>query len=187
MNILIVVDMQNDFITGSLANPYAERIVPEIAKEIMSGKYDYVIATRDTHFDEGYGPSIEYGSSIEGKHLPIKHCIWGTQGWMVPKEIEDAMAKCKSVFHDKHNFCAIRLPSICSEVIDNGSEDEIDCEHDSITLVGTCTDICVISNALFLKTLPYEINVIERLCAGTTKENHDAAIKVMRQCHVNII
>ena len=164
---LIIIDMQNDFITGSLANPAAEAIVEQIVEKIKSFDGD-VIATRDSHTES-------YLQSAEGQKLPVKHCVEYTDGWKIHPSIMDAMIQ-------KRNCRIINKPTFG---FIGGWELYT---YDSIEIVGTCTDICVISNALILKAMYSEkkIVVIEGLCAGVTKENHDAAIKVMKSCQIDI-
>lgn len=163
--ILAVIDMQNDFIDGSLANEAAAAIVLGIADAIKD--YDEVIFTRDTH-DENYL------STAEGKKLPIEHCVCGTHGWEIRKELLDA-APIRAII-DKPTFGWLGWD------LNLKPEDEL-------TLVGTCTDICVVSNALILKAKYPEskISVIESLCAGLTEEKHKAAIETMRSCQIDIL
>lgn len=166
--ILIIVDMQNDFLTGSLANEDAVKIVPGICELIKSKKWDKIIATRDTHSDG-------YLQTSEGKHLPVEHCINGTAGHCIDSQIFEALRGKNYQCIDKYNFgysdwyCHIQ-------------------ENDDITMVGTCTDICVVSNALMLKAQFPEANitVLKDLCAGTTKENHEAALQTMRMCQIEV-
>lgn len=168
---LIVVDMQNDFIDGALANPAAADIVEPIAEEILAGAYDCVCLTKDSH-----NPST-YGRTEEGRNLPIAHCLLGSEGIKIHPTIVEAVRKSKksSAVVYKETFGSTALLDLFGD-------------YGEVVLVGTCTDICVVSNALLLKTLPnLKVSVIERLCAGTTQENHDAAIKTMRCCHVHII
>lgn len=164
-NKLIVIDMQNDFIDGSLANEAAARIVPEMA-EFIKG-FDEVIFTRDTHHDN-------YLSTAEGRNLPIPHCIEGTKGWEVREELVNAA----------HARAYVNKPTF-------GYIDwNLDLHPgDEITLVGTCTDICVVSNALILKAKYPEnrISVVGHLCAGLTEEKHKAALEVMRSCQVEVV
>lgn len=171
MKTLIVIDMQYDFIDGALANPAAEAIVPDIAKEITSGKYARVIFTRDTHFSN-------YLDTPEGRHLPIKHCEFGTHGWEIHEDLLNAVRSMNTKLDDvtyinKTSFGTLELALTCSKT-------------DDITLVGTCTDICVLNNALILKALGGEVNVIATLCAGLTPELHEAALKIMEHNHINI-
>ena len=171
MDVLIVVDMQNDFVTGTLGSSLAEKIVIPL-KEYLNGlKEDtYVIFTRDTH-DESYM------ESNEGLHLPIPHCLFNTWGWQIIDELKDF----------KYN----RIINKPNFGIGSGTWRNIlkDIDVKSITLVGLCTDICVISNALSLKIAYPEIpvRVIERLCMGVTKKSHEDAIATMKMCQVDIL
>lgn len=172
MKTLIVVDMQNDFITGSLANPAAQAIVKSMAEYIKNFEGD-IIFTRDTHYPN-------YMETQEGRNLPIMHCQYGSEGW----EIQDDL------------FEAVRQKRTEWGVVDKNSfgdtyelEDEIDAYTDEIYLCGTCTDICVISVALNLKAHFPEIKMycIADLCAGLTPEKHAAALEVMKSCQIEVI
>lgn len=164
--VLIVIDMQKDFVDGSLANQAAQEIVTPIAEYIRAfdGK---VIATRDTH-------GTEYLTTAEGKRLPVEHCIKGTDGWKITDEIVAALQERNAVILDKPTFGYLGWGMLG--------------EYDEAVLVGTCTDICVVSNALILKAMFPDLNlkVVGNLCAGTTKENHSAALQVMRCCQVDV-
>lgn len=171
MNVLIVVDVQNDFVSMALGTKEAREIVNPLKDYLHNlDKNTYVIATRDCH-DE------TYMDSNEGRHLPVLHCQFGTKGFELVDEIKD--------------FPFNRIINKPNFGISTGSWKTIlkDIEIENITLVGLCTDICVISNALALKTAFPEVNVrvIESLCAGVTKESHDAAILTMKMCQVDII
>ncbi len=171
MDVLIVVDMQNDFVTGTLGSSLAQEIVIPLKEYLNSLKEDtYVIFTRDTH-DESYM------ESNEGLHLPIPHCLFNTWGWQIVDELKDF----------KYN----RIINKPNFGIGSGTWRNIlkDIDVKSITLVGLCTDICVISNALSLKIAYPEIpvRVIERLCMGVTKKSHEDAIATMKMCQVDII
>lgn len=171
MDVLIVVDMQNDFVTGTLGSSLAEKIVIPLKEYLNSLKEDtYVIFTRDTH-DESYL------KSNEGLHLPIPHCLFNTWGWQIIDELKDF----------KYN----RIINKPNFGIGSGTWRNIlkDIDVKSITLVGLCTDICVISNALSLKIAYPEIpiRVIERLCMGVTKKSHEDAIATMKMCQVDIL
>ena len=164
--VLIVIDMQKDFVDGSLANQAAQEIVTPIAEyiRVFDGK---VIATRDTH-------ETEYLTTAEGKRLPVEHCIKGTDGWKIMDEIAAALQERNAVILDKPTFGYLGWGMLG--------------EYDEAVLIGTCTDICVVSNALILKAMFPDLNVkvIGNLCAGTTKENHSAALQVMRCCQVDV-
>jgi nicotinamidase-related amidase len=166
--ILIVVDMQNDFLTGSLANPYAQAIIPNVKKKIEEYKTrgDDIIFTRDTHRND-------YLTTNEGKHLPVEHCIIRTDGWDVCNEIED-----KRYLH-------INKPSFGYLHWDEWIDADVEC----IEIVGTCTSICVVSNALILKATfrEAEITVDASCCACVTTESHRHALEVMKMCKINVI
>ncbi|MCL2010740.1 MAG: cysteine hydrolase [Synergistaceae bacterium] len=169
--LLIVVDMQNDFITGSLGSPQAERIVPDVKAKIEEYKRNgnKVIFTRDTHYDG-------YLTTQEGRHLPVPHCIHGTQGHLTSSELD---ADGCEVF-DKTSFGSLELAKKIA-----GLAQDID----EIELCGLCTDICVVSNALILKAqLPEtKVTVDARCCAGVTENSHKAALLTMKMCQVNVI
>ncbi len=168
MKILVVVDMQNDFIDGALGTPEAVAIVPYVRSVIenFDGK---VIFTRDTHFDG-------YMSTQEGKNLPVPHCIKNTDGWQIRAEL-DALRTTDAV--DKITFGSKDLVEIV------GREDNVD----SITFVGLCTDICVISNAMLIKAFYPEIplTVDAKGCAGVTPESHKNALSAMKMCQISVI
>lgn len=167
MKFLIVVDMQNDFITGALGSGMAAGIVPNVLDKVEKfvGK---VIFTRDTH-------NADYLSTQEGRKLPVEHCIKNTRGW----EICDALKRYALEVVDKEAFGSIMLP----EVIRNCNE-----EIESIELCGLCTDICVISNAMILKAAFPEatITVDSKCCAGVTEESHNTALNAMRSVQIEI-
>ena len=172
MKTLIVVDMQNDFISMALANSAAAAIVEPMA-EYINNFDGQIIFTRDTHYPN-------YMETQEGRNLPIMHCQYGSEGW----EIQDDL------------FEAVRGRDIEWSVVDKNSfgdtyelEDEIDAYSNEIYLCGTCTDICVISVALNLKARFPEIKMycIADLCAGLTPEKHAAALEVMRSCQIEVI
>ena len=178
MKLLVVVDMQNDFLTGALRNEEGIKIIPNVIEEINNASDDtVVVATVDTHF-EG-----TYLNTQEGKKLPIPHCIFGTEGWYVQPDIENAIRnKTFKTFIQKNSFGLYDWPKMLKEYVKFTQFEEIE-------LIGVCTDICIPSNALILKALYPEtpIKVKESCCAGTTKENHDHAIATMRSCQIEII
>ena len=171
--VLIVVDMQNDFIDGSLGTKEAEQIVDNVINEIH-GDYEHYIATRDTHQEN-------YLETNEGRHLPVVHCIENSEGWQIRKEVQDALIE--------KGFICINKPTFGSEVLVDLLK-QINGEHpiDEITLVGLCTDICVISNALLLKAAFPEVkmSVKKDCCAGVTPESHEAALTSMKMCQIEI-
>lgn len=169
-NILVVVDMQNDFIDGALGTPEAVAIVPKVAEKIrnFTGK---VYFTRDTH-----GP--DYLETLEGKNLPVEHCIQGTKGWETCSGLSDL---CTDSIIDKGSFGSVELGVRLQQ--ENETE-----QIAGITLVGLCTDICVISNAMLLKAyLPEtDICVDASCCAGVTPEQHENALAAMKVCQIRI-
>lgn len=174
MKILIVIDMQNDFITGMLGNPETVSVVDKVVNKIndfhTNEKNGIIIATLDTHFEN-------YLSTQEGKNLPIPHCIQGTDGWNLVDKIRNSLSE-KDVIINKNTFGAIELPDIIRKI---GKADEIQ-------IVGVCTDICVISNAMILKAAFPEvpIKVMANCCAGITPEGHENALNAMNICQIII-
>ena len=166
MKYLIVVDMQNDFIDGALGTPEALLIVPYVREKVKSF-YGEVLFTRDTHFES-------YMQSAEGKKLPVPHCIKGTKGWEIREEL-DALRKTEPI--DKITFGSKELVAYFA-----------DKAPESVTLVGLCTDICVISNAMLLKAFYPElpISVDAKGCAGVTPESHENALRAMAMCQIDI-
>ena len=166
--ILIVVDMQRDFIDGALGTPEAVAIVPYVKQlaETFDGK---VFFTRDTHFDN-------YMDTQEGQNLPVKHCIKDTPGWQIHPDL-DALRKTEPI--DKLTFGSSALPQVLA------AEDTIE----SITFAGLCTDICVISNVMVCKAFFPEVPLIvdAKACAGVTPESHKNALAAMKMCQVKII
>ena len=169
--ILVVVDMQNDFVTGPLGTPEARTILPKVAEKVKNfpGR---VLFTRDTHEEN-------YLESREGKVLPVPHCIRGTRGWEICPELE-TLRKEEPV--DKPTFGSTGLGEVLRAADQYGEK------IGKITLVGVCTDICVISNALLLRAfLPEaEIAVDAACCAGVTPESHQTAFRAMKACQIAI-
>lgn len=171
--LLIVIDMQNDFIDGSLGTKEAQAIVPAVVEKIR--EFDgTVLFTRDTHGED-------YLQTAEGKKLPVVHCIKGTKGWELQEEIEALRAEKNAVVFDKQTFGSRELAEYISESIQSGGVD-------SIVLCGLCTDICVISNALLLKAFMPEVPIVvdSARCAGVTVESHENALKAMSMCQIEI-
>lgn len=168
--VLIVVDMQKDFIDGALGTKEAAAIVDNVAETVRSFDGE-VIFTRDTHGDD-------YLETQEGRNLPVPHCIKGTDGWQLDKKLEVLRDSSMKVF-DKPAFGSVELAEYL----------KTDKELESITLVGLCTDICVISNALLIKAnMPEtEIKVIEKCCAGVTPQSHANALEAMKMCQIKIV
>lgn len=170
-NILVVVDMQNDFIDGALGTAEAVAIVPRVAGKVknFNGK---VLFTRDTHMEN-------YMDTQEGHNLPVPHCIQNTNGWEIREELE---ALRKETPIDKVTFGSADLAMKLKE---ENEKNPIQ----SITLVGLCTDICVISNAMVLKAFLPEVEIIvdAACCAGVTPESHQRALDAMKVCQITIL
>ena len=169
---LIVVDMQKDFVDGSLGSQEAREIVPRVADKILN--FDgQIFATLDTH-------SQNYLQTAEGRSLPVPHCIKGTPGWMLDDEIAAALEQKDVTKVEKLTFGSVLLPRLLYQAA-NG-------EPFAVELVGLCTDICVVSNALMLKAnFPeMEISVDSACCAGVTPESHAAALMTMRSCQIRV-
>lgn len=168
---LVVVDMQNDFTVGCLGNKECEAIVPRVAELIMSGDYHKVVVTMDTH-------DTNYLNTLEGKKLPVIHCVRGTKGWNLHSDIRDALEYCNS------------LRTVYKTTFGHPIFDTVDADDfDEIDFCGVCTGICVISNVLIAKSaLPEtKICVIEDACACVSPESHKTAIEAMKTCQVDII
>ncbi len=167
--ILVVVDMQNDFVTGVLGTKEAQEIVPNVVEKIKNFDGE-VIFTRDTH-------GKDYMSTQEGKNLPVEHCIKGTKGWDIIPELAPYV---KGKVFDKYTFGSVELAEyIKSEAEKRNGELKVE-------LVGVCTDICVVSNALLIKAFNREIpvSVDSSCCAGVTVSAHEAALNTMKSCQV---
>ena len=169
---LVVVDMQKDFVDGALGTKEAVAIVPAVVKKINAFNGE-IIVTYDTHGEN-------YMETSEGKNLPVPHCIKGTDGWQLDKSIVSALENKSYTAVEKPTFGSVNLPEIIKEKA-NG-------ETFTIELIGLCTDICVVSNALLLKAnFPEaEICVDPECCAGVTPESHNAAITTMKMCQIKI-
>lgn len=169
--ILIVVDMQRDFIDGSLGTKEAQAIVPLVKELAEQYPVCDIYATRDTH-------GTEYLSTMEGRHLPVKHCMKGTDGW----RFDEALSRLNQAhIVDKPTFGSYELAEEIGHLVE---KDEI-----VIAMAGLCTDICVVSNALLLKaSLPEtEITVYADCCAGVTPESHAAALLTMKMCQIQVV
>ncbi len=172
MNILVVVDMQNDFIDGALGTVEAMNILPNVLARIVT--FDgLVLATRDTHQEN-------YLETQEGKKLPVVHCIEGTRGWEIRPEIQELLAM-EPI--NKPTFGSVVLGDILKTFHEEMEPIE------SITLIGVCTDICVVSNAMLLKAYLPEVPIkVDALCcAGVTPESHKLALDAMKACQIEIL
>ena len=169
--ILIVIDMQNDFIDAALGTKEAIAIVDAVKEKIRSYPAADVIATMDTHGED-------YMETQEGKNLPVPHCIKGTDGWQIRPDIAALLTGAK--IYEKQTFGSTALAADLKAV---SAKEEIELE-----LIGLCTDICVVSNALLLKAAMPEVKISAdaSCCAGVTPEKHLAALETMRSCQINV-
>ena len=173
--LLVVVDMQNDFIDGPLGTKEAQAIVDPLVDFVKEfSKDNAIVFTQDTHF-KNRNDLVNYEDSQEGKNLPIEHCIIGTEGWQLIDQLKGL--NYTAVF-EKNTFGSIDLGRMC---LRHG--------YQEIHFVGVCTDICVISNTLLVKAFDPEAKIIvhKDLCAGVTPESHEIALKAMQACQIEIV
>ena len=177
--ILIVVDMQNDFIDGALGSKEAIAIVPNVVKKIKDNEWDQVVVTQDTHFED-------YMKTQEGKKLPVLHCIEGTNGWEVSKKVMNAVLSGNAPLLkiEKITFGSIELPGCW-----DGHRQKDKGKNLEFTFIGLCTDICVISNAMIMKANYPEARIMvdASCCAGVTPESHKNALEAMKMCQIDVI
>lgn len=180
-DLLIVVDMQKDFVDGSLGSEAAQKIVTNVAETIENYKNENkpVVFTRDTH-------SRNYLETFEGKYLPTEHCIENSDGWLIcddllPYTYDD---KDRNFFINKYTFGYMGWSQVISHI-----EDVMHTHIDSIEICGLCTDICVVANAIILRACypGMKITVDSSCCAGTSVDNHEAALKVMKSQQIDVI
>lgn len=171
--LLIVVDMQKDFVDGTLGSKEAVAIVDNVVKKTEKFDGD-IIVTYDTHADN-------YLETQEGKKLPVPHCIKGTDGWKLDDKVQAALNKKRFKAIEKPTFGSVELMEYIKE---NYNPNDIEIE-----LIGLCTDICVVSNALLMKAnfLETKVSVDASCCAGVTPDSHNAALTTMKMCQVNVI
>lgn len=173
--ILVVVDMQNDFLTGTLGSKEAEQVIQSVVDKINKYKNENgtVILTRDTH-------DSHYLDTQEGKFLPVMHCIKDTMGWEIADQIKEVIDNNMMII-DKPTFGSMELASEIKNISENESVE--------VELVGVCTDICVVSNALILKAVLPEVvvKVDATCCAGVTYSKHKSALETLKSCQVTII
>lgn len=169
--VLVVVDMQKDFVDGALGTKEAEAIVPAVVEKIRSYEIKDVFVTYDTHQED-------YMDTQEGHNLPVKHCVEGTEGWELDAKVKEAVEG--ATFVKKPTFGSTELAELIKGIAD---KEEIEVE-----LIGLCTDICVVSNALILKAFMPEvpISVDSSCCAGVTPQKHEAALETMRSCQIEV-
>ena len=171
--LLIVVDMQKDFVDGALGSKEAVAIVDNVVNKIENFDGD-IIVTYDTHFEN-------YMETQEGKNLPVPHCIKGTEGWELDAKVQAAI--------DKKVYKAIEKPTFGSTELPEYIKANYNPAELEIQLIGLCTDICVVSNALLMKAnfLEAKVSVDASCCAGVTVDSHNAALATMKMCQVNVI
>lgn len=169
---LIVVDMQKDFVDGALGSPDAVAVVPAVVRKIAAFDGD-IFVTCDTHFEN-------YMDTSEGRKLPVPHCIKGTDGWALNAEVAASLAGKTFTRVEKRTFGSVALPTLIRQAA--GRQDF------AIEIIGVCTDICVVSNALILKAnFPEaQITVDASCCAGVTPARHEAALETMRSCQIDV-
>ena len=170
---LIVVDIQNDFVDGALGTKEAESIITPACLKIKNFNGD-IFVTYDTHFEN-------YLTTAEGERLPVEHCIKGTDGWQLNADIQRALSGKNYTAVEKLTFGSTELPELINKA---AGEEDFD-----ITLIGLCTDICVVSNALILKANFYDKRIIvdKNCCAGVTVESHNAALTTMQMCQIEVV
>ena len=191
--VLVIVDMQNDFVDGALGTPEAQAIVPKVADYIRThaDKDTVLVFTKDTH-------EVNYMDTQEGKHLPVAHCIKDTHGWELAPAIQEALYDVREQYHSfdsyfpyitnhivcKPSFGSLDLVNLLY-VLDDMQPDDIS----EITLMGLCTGICVLSNAMLAKaTLPeVPVRIVEECCACVTPNSHKTAIEAMKLCQIEIV
>jgi len=171
--ILVVVDMQNDFIDGALGSAEAQAIVPAVCRKIEKNGFDKIIVTYDTHYSD-------YMDTLEGKKLPVPHCIEGTQGHKLSCAVEKALAEKEYIRVIKNTFGSFDIVKMMKKEADKDFEFEI---------IGLCTDICVVSNALIIRAgFPdAKITVDSSCCAGVSVKTHESALDTMRCCQIDVI
>lgn len=187
MKIVIIVDAQNDFITGPLGSPEAQAAVPNIVNKLKEyeNTETLILFTKDTHYDN-------YMETQEGHNLPVPHCINGTPGWSIAKPISSVGTygnfykySDKDIINSrilKETFGSIRLAKLIADLTKENAIEEV-------VFMGFCTDICVVSNVLLTKAYSPElpITVVANCCAGVTPEKHEAALETMRSCQIKVI
>ena len=170
---LVVVDMQKDFVDGALGTPEAQAMIPAAVEKIRNFDGELFV-TYDTHFED-------YLDTAEGKKLPVPHCVLGTPGWELNDEIRQVVEEKPHAKIQKYTFGSTALPRLIAEFADE--------EEFTLELIGLCTDICVVSNALLLKAHFPEVPIAvdAKCCAGVTPALHEAALQTMASCQIDIL
>lgn len=193
--VLVIVDMQNDFVDGALGTPEAQKIVDKVAEQIRirASKDTILLVTKDTH-------EMNYMETLEGKNLPVPHCIKNTHGWELAPAIQEAIYDTRDKYHSFDSY----FPYVNDHIIEKPTFGSIDLQNllymldencgqtgdvAEVTLMGLCTGICVMSNALLAKATLHNIpvRVVEDCCACVTPDSHKTAIDAMRLCQIEII
>lgn len=171
-NILVVVDMQKDFVDGALGSGEAVAIVPAVCEKIKAFDGE-IFVTYDTHGEN-------YAETNEGRNLPVPHCIEGTDGWQLDKDVAKAL--------EGKEYTAVRKPTFGSAELPGLIKSAAGDEEFTVELIGLCTDICVVSNALLIKAAfpEIDISVDSACCAGVSRETHDAALSTMKCCQIKV-
>lgn len=176
---LVVVDMQNDFIDDALGSEEAQAIVPNVAAKIEKYRESYpdepILITMDTHDAE------TYGDSYEGEHLTILHCVAGRRGWQMNSDVMAALGDGKAYYFYKMQFASIGLAEYLQSL--DLTKDDL------VEIVGLCTDICVVSNAMLIKAYCPEADIFvnSSCCAGTSPERHMSALATMQSCQIGVV
>ena len=184
-NLLLVIDVQNSFIDGELGSEQAVDTVPNIVKKIEEFNNGIIITTQDTH-------EANYMETPEGKNLPVSHCIRGSEGWEINSDVMNAIQErikiegITTINVQKPTFGSVELANVVNNLVRSTDEDV------NIEICGFVSSICVISNALLIKTMLYDLNrvtisVLKDCCAGLNDYNHEAALEVMKSCQINVI
>ncbi len=170
---LVIVDIQNDFVDGALGTKEAEGIIDAACQKIK-GFDGEIFVTYDTHFEN-------YLNTAEGKKLPVTHCVKDSFGWQLNEKIQKALEGREYTAVEKLTFGSTELPELIKK---SAGDSDFD-----VTLIGLCTDICVVSNALILKANFYDKNIIvdKNCCAGVTVESHNAALTTMQMCQIEVV
>ena len=186
--ILLAIDCQNDFITGALRNEEAIKKVPNIVEKIKNENWDFIFLTRDTH-------DTDYLETKEGEKLPVVHCLKGSKGWEIEQSIANAVAAAHEngtqyAVYNKFTFGLCTLPEDLEFELESQTDIDFGKDEVEVVFVGFCTDICVVSNALLLKSVWYQfadIAVDSNCTAGVTPESHEAALTTMKMCQIDVI
>ena len=170
---IVVIDMQNDFVDGVLGTKEAQAIVPNVVKFLDETVFSDIMVTMDTHYEN-------YMETLEGKKLPVRHCIYGSNGWLINNEVHKALQRIPLRYSEftKSTFGSIALAEYIREE-----------KFDEIIIMGLCTSICVVSNALLIRAYCPDIYIKVKAdcCACVTPESHDAALKTMQMCQIDVI